>query len=169
MRPVKTAIYVNGPVRVAAKKQRFRVLWTEEGMQRERSATTLAAARTICDEQAKRLSAGFADHSAAVLNDVAVAFIEAGKAGDFEKPWSHTTESQVRSVLGCHVLSPESAGLGTIRCDNLCRSDIERVTAVMESAGYAVTTNREKTKAFFFGGTTNMFKYCNDIWTLSCL
>ncbi len=140
MRPVRTAIYVNGPVRVAAKKQRFRVLWTEEGIQRERSATTLAAARTICDEQAKRLSAGYADHSAAVLNDVAVAFIEAGKAGDFKKPWSHTTESQVRSVLGCHVLSPESAGLGTIRCDNLCRSDIERVAAVMESAGYAVTT-----------------------------
>ena len=141
------ALHRSGSVRVAAKGDRFRVIWTEDSVQKERTAVSLSEAIELCEEENTRLTAGQPDHRLATVADLVEGFVAAGLAGEFRTPWSDSQEEQMRSLLGGHVVSAEGAGLGPRRCGKLTRKDSVDVMEKMSAAGYAPTTIKHVAKA----------------------
>jgi integrase len=143
----KAPLYKAGQARVTTKGTRFRVVWTEHGRQRELSADTLDAAVTICDEQARRLAGGQADHRTATVSDAVHGFLQAGLAGEFDREWSEVTHDQLESLLNCHLTSDEGAGLGSTLCSSLTRADTKTAMSVISEAGYSPVTVKAFSKA----------------------
>lgn len=93
-------LYQAGPVRVKQRGSRYRVMWSEGGTTRERSATSLPDACQLADREAARIEAGGADQSRTTVADVVAAYLQSPQVLRRRR----ATISQRRSLLQVHVV-----------------------------------------------------------------
>ncbi|WP_373068157.1 tyrosine-type recombinase/integrase [Gemmatimonas sp.] len=129
---MKDAAYTKGPVRVTGGGSRWRVVWSEDGSQHERTATTLERARVICDEQAVRIGGGQRNNAGVTVADVVGAWLD-----PVTRPgWRPGTRATARTLLEVHVVQR----WGQVAAGKLTRQQVAQLAPEMNEAGYAFNT-----------------------------
>jgi integrase len=125
------ADYIIGPVRVvAAGDRRYRVLWSEGGKQRERTATTLQRAKDLARGEEARLAAVPGGLS---TPDPLVAALVSVATDPARHQWTPRWAEEVERIARIHLIP----ALGTVTAKNFTKADAISILDFMAAKGYS--------------------------------
>lgn len=128
-RPATKALETYGVVHIARRGTRFRVYWVENGRQRERSATTIQAARQVAISEAARIGLP----GGAVQPDVTVAALATAWLAERHPSWGVRHRGKMRTVVRTHLIP----ALGTRKASTLTPKAFQAVLDDLAAKGYS--------------------------------
>lgn len=128
-RPISAAVELYGPVRIVKRGPRYRVLWSEDGRQRERSATTIDRARQVALEEAGRIGVP----GNATQPDVTIAALANSWLAEEHPNWGVRHRDKMRSVTRTHIIP----AMGDRKASSLTPKGAQQFLNTVAGKGYS--------------------------------